>query len=97
MLISNDLFSLTKNSFTCKAYSQYRKYIKSNLSKRWIEDLTDFKPPGKRVRNNIIHFIAIVSTDFNELKACVVVAIKLTGELNTLLTAPRGSEALVYN
>lgn len=96
-MIPTDLFSLTKDSFACRAYSQYRKYIKSNLGKRWIEDLTDFKPPGKRVRNDIVHLIAIVSTDLNELKACVVVAIKLTGELNTLLTAPRGSEALVYN
>ena len=97
MLISNNLFSLTKDLFIYRAYSQYREDIKSDLSKRQIEDLTDFKPLGKRVRNNIVYLIAIVSTDFNKLKACIIVAIKLTSEFNTLLTAPRKSKALVYN
>ena len=97
MLISNDLFSLTKDSFTYRAYSWYKKYIKSNFGKHWIEDLTDFKPLSKRVRNNIIHLIAIVSTNFNKFKACVVVVIKLTGKFNTLLTAFKGSEAFVNN
>ena len=59
--------------------------------------MTDFKPLGKRVRNNIIYLIAIISTDFNELKAYVIVVIKLTGELNMLLTVPKGNKALIYN
>ena len=59
--------------------------------------MTDFKPPGKRVRNDIVYLIAIVSTDLNELKACVIVAIKLTSEFNMLLTTLRGSKALVNN
>jgi hypothetical protein len=83
--------------FIYRAYSRYREDIKSNLSKCWIKDLTDFKPLGKRVRNNIIYLIAIISTDLNKLKACVIVVIKLTSELNMLLTTPRGSKALVYN
>ncbi len=60
-------------------------------------DLTDFKPLSKRVRNNIIYFIAIISIDLNKLKAYIIVAIKLTSEFNTLLTISRGSKALVYN
>ena len=59
--------------------------------------MTDFKPPGKRVRNNIIHLITIISTDLNELKAYIIITIKLTSELNTLLTAPKKSKALIYN
>ena len=59
--------------------------------------MTNFKPLGKRVRNNIVYLIAIVSTDLNKLKACIVIVIKLTSKLNTLLTAPRGSKALIYN
>jgi hypothetical protein len=45
----------------------------------------DFKPPVKRIRNDVVPLIAVVGTDLDELKACVVVAVKLTGELNTLL------------
>ena len=59
--------------------------------------MTDFKPPSKRVRNDIVYLIAIVSTDLNELKACVVVAIKLSSELNTLSTITGGSKTLIYN
>ncbi len=88
---------MTKDLFAYKAYSWYKKYIKSNFSKHWIEDLTDFKPPSKRVKNDIIYFIAIISIDFNELKACVIVVIKLTGEFNILLITPKGNKALVYN
>ncbi len=85
MLISNDLFSLTKGLFIYRAYYQYREYIKSNFSKHQIKALTYFKPLVKRIRNNIIPLIAIVGTDLNKLKACVIVAVKLTNELNTLL------------
>jgi len=49
--------------------------------------LTNFKPPVKRIRNNIIPLIAVFGTDLNKLKACVVVVVKLTGELDTLLIA----------
>jgi hypothetical protein len=59
--------------------------------------LTNFKPLGKRVKNDIIYFIAIISTDFNELKAYIIIVIKFTGKLNTLLTAFRGNKALVNN
>ena len=52
-----------------------------------IKDLTNFKPPVKRIRNNVIPLIAVIRTDLNKLKACVIVAVKLTSELNTLLIA----------
>jgi len=48
--------------------------------------LTDFKPPVKRIRNDVVPLIA-VGTNLNKLKAYVIVAVKLTGELNTLLIA----------
>jgi hypothetical protein len=48
--------------------------------------LTDFKPLVKRIRNDVVPLVA-VGTDLNELKACVIVAVKLTSELNTLLIA----------
>ena len=86
-LISNDLFGLTESSFACRAYRQYREHIESNLSKCWIKDSTDFKPLVERVRNDVVPLVAIVGTDLDELKACVVVAVKLTGELDTLLIA----------
>ena len=85
MLISNNLFSLTKGLFIYKAYYQYREYIKGDLSKYWIKDLTDFKPPVKRIRNNVIPLTVIIATNLNKLKACVIVAVKLTSKLNTLL------------
>ena len=85
MLINNNFFSLTKGLFTYKAYCWYRKYIKSNFSKYQIKDLTGFKPLVKRIQNNIIPLIAIVGTNFNKLKACIIVAVKLTGKLNMLL------------
>ena len=47
--------------------------------------MTNFKPLVKRIRNNIISLITIVGTDFSKLKAYIIVAVKLTGELNTLL------------
>jgi len=89
MLISNDPFGLTKGSFACRAYCWYREHIKSNLSKCWIKDLTDFKPLVERIRNDVVPLIAviIVKTDLGELKAYIVVAVKLTGELDTLLIA----------
>jgi hypothetical protein len=49
--------------------------------------LTDFKPPVERIRNDVVPLIAVVRTDLDELKAYVVVAVKLTGELDTLLIA----------
>jgi hypothetical protein len=49
--------------------------------------LTGFKPLVKRIRNNIILLIAVIKTDLNKLKACVIVVVKLTSELNTLLIA----------
>ena len=85
MLISNDLFSLTKGLFIYRAYRRYREYIKSNLSKHQIKDLTDFKPLVKRIRNDVIPLIAVVGTDLNKLKAYIIVAVKLTSELNMLL------------
>jgi hypothetical protein len=39
--------------------------------------LTDFKPLVKRIRNNIVPLIAVVGTDLDKLKACVIVAVKL--------------------
>ena len=47
--------------------------------------MTNFKPPVKRIRNNIIPLIAIIRADLDELKAYIIVAVKLTGKLNTLL------------
>ena len=85
MLISNNPFSLIKGLFTYRAYYQYKEHIKGNLSKCWIKDLTDFKPPVKRIRNNIIPLITIVGINLNKLKAYVIVVVKLTGELNTIL------------
>ena len=86
MLINNNFFGLAKGLFAYKAHRQYKKHIKSNLGKCWIKDLTDFKPPVKRIKNDIIPLIA-VRTDLDELKACIVITVKLTGELNTLLIA----------
>jgi hypothetical protein len=40
----------------------------------------------KRIRNNIIPLIAI-RTNLNKLKAYIIVAVKLTSELNMLLIA----------
>jgi len=47
--------------------------------------LTDFKPLVKRIRNDVILLITVIGTDLNKLKAYVIVAVKLTSELNTLL------------
>jgi hypothetical protein len=47
--------------------------------------LTNFKPPVERIRNDIIPFITVIRTDLDELKAYIIVAVKLTGKLNTLL------------
>ena len=47
--------------------------------------MTDLKPLVKRIRNDIIPLIAVIRVDLNKLKACVIIAVKLTGELNTLL------------
>ena len=49
--------------------------------------MTDFKSPVKRIKNVIIFLVAIDKTNLNKLKACVIITVKLTGELNTLLTA----------
>jgi len=49
--------------------------------------LTDFKPPVKRIRNNVVLLITVFGTDLNELKAYIIVVVKLTGELDTLLIA----------
>ena len=49
--------------------------------------MTDFKPPVKRIRNNIIPLIAVIRTDLNEFKAYIIIAVKLTSKLNTLLIA----------
>ena len=49
--------------------------------------MTDFKLPVKGIRNNVVPLIAVVGTNLNKLKACVIVAVKLTSELNTLLIA----------
>jgi len=84
-LISNNPFSLAKGLFTCRAYCRYREHIKGNLGRCWIKDLTNFKPLVKRIRNNIVPLIAVIRADLDKLKAYVVVAFKLTSELNTLL------------
>ena len=49
--------------------------------------MTDFKPLVKRIRNDVVPLITIIGTDLNKLKAYVIVAVKLTSELNTLLIA----------
>jgi len=49
--------------------------------------LTNFKPLVERIRNNVVPLITVFGTDLDELKACVVVAVKLTGELDMLLIA----------
>ena len=49
--------------------------------------MTDFKPPVKRIRNDVVPLVAVIRADLDELKACVVVAVKLIGELDTLLIA----------
>ena len=51
---------------------------------------------GKRIRNNIIYLVTVIGTDLDKLKACVIVVIKLTGELNLLLIAYR-SKAFINN
>ena len=47
--------------------------------------MTDFKPLVKRIRNNNILFITIIKTDFNKLKAYIIITVKLTSKFNTLL------------
>ena len=37
------------------------------------------------IRNDVVPLITVVRTDLNKLKAYVIVAVKLTSELNTLL------------
>ena len=59
----------------------------SNLSKYLIKNLTDFKPLIKRIRNDIVLLITIIRADLNKLKTYVIVAVKLTSKLNTLLIA----------
>ena len=49
--------------------------------------MTGFKPPIKRIRNDVVPLIAVIRADLNELKAYIIVTVKLTGELNTLLIA----------
>jgi hypothetical protein len=49
--------------------------------------LTDFNPPVERIRNDIVLLVAVIGTDLNKLKACVIVVVKLTGELDMLLIA----------
>jgi len=61
-------FSLTKGLFIYRAYYRYREYIKSNLSKRWIKDLTNFKLLVKRIRNDVVLLITIIETDLNNLR-----------------------------
>ena len=58
--------------------------------------MTSIKPLGKRIRNDIVYLITIIGIDLNKLKAYVIVAIKLTGELNPLLIACR-SKAFINN
>ena len=81
-LISNNLFSLTEGLFIYRVYYQYREYVKNNLSKCWIKNLTNFKLPVERIRNDIIPLITIIKTDLNKLKAYIIVAVKLTNKLN---------------
>ena len=47
--------------------------------------MTDFKLLVERIRNDIILLITVVGMDLNKLKAYIIVAVKLTSELNTLL------------
>ena len=49
--------------------------------------MTDFKPLVKRIRNDVIPLITVIRADLNKLKAYVIVIVKLTSELNTLLIA----------
>ena len=49
--------------------------------------MTNFKPPVKRIRNDIILLVAVIKADLNELKACIIIVVKLTGKLNMLLIA----------
>ena len=46
--------------------------------------MTNFKPPVKRIRNNIV-LLVVIRTNLDKFKACVVVVVKLTSEFNTLL------------
>ena len=46
--------------------------------------MTDFKPLVKRIRNDVIPLIA-VGTDLNKLKVYIIIIVKLTSKLNTLL------------
>ena len=41
--------------------------------------MTDFKPPIERVRNDVVPLVAVIRADLDELKACVVVVVKLRG------------------
>jgi len=47
--------------------------------------LTDFKSLVRRIRNNIIPLFTIIKININKLKAYIIVAVKLTNKLNTLL------------
>ena len=47
--------------------------------------MTNFKPPVERIRNNVILLITVVRTDLDKLKAYIIVIVKLTGKLHTLL------------
>ena len=47
--------------------------------------MTDFKPPVERIRNNIVLLIAVIRADLNKLKAYIIIAVKLIGELDMLL------------
>ena len=46
--------------------------------------MTDFKLLVKRIRNNIV-LLAAIKTNFNKLKAYIIVVVKLTDEFNMLL------------
>ena len=47
--------------------------------------MIDFKPLVKRININIIPLIAIIKIKFNKLTAYIIVVVRLTSKLNTLL------------
>jgi len=49
--------------------------------------LTNFKPLVKKTKNDVVPLAAVIKINFNKLKACVVVAVKLTSKFNMLLIA----------
>ena len=47
--------------------------------------MINLKPLVERIKNDVVLLVAVIRVDLDKLKACVVVVVKLTGELDMLL------------